>query len=146
MADANRHALVVAISDYQDEQLRRLAAPVNDAKAFAKALADPSIGNFTIGPAVINKSASDVLETMEGWLRERLPTDLVVVYFSGHGLKDDGGNLYLAARNTTTNRLLSTGIADSVLRALLSACRAKQQVLILDCCFGNLGSGVLPAN
>jgi hypothetical protein len=130
-----RHALVVATSRYRDSELRRLAAPGNDAAAFAKVLADPEIGGFEVRTAA-DKDRQVVETEIEELFASRSPDDTVLLYFSGHGLKDDAGNLYLAARNTIRDRLRSTGIADGFLRDVMRTSRARRQVLVLDCCFG----------
>jgi hypothetical protein len=135
MADPHRHALVIATSRYSDPRLRRLAAPLNDAKAFAAVLRDPKVGDFTV-TTVLDKESAPVAEAIEAFCGERGVDDTIVVYFSGHGVTDDAGNLYLAARNTVRERLRSTGVSDGFLRDVLRTCRAQRQVLVLDCCFG----------
>ena len=135
MAGNGRNALVIATSQYRDARLRRLAAPLNDAKAFAAVLKDPEFGNFAV-TTVLDKDAAVVAEAIEGFCLDRDPDDTIVIYFSGHGVTDDAGNLYLAARNTTREHLRSTGVSDGFLRDVLRTCRAQSQVLVLDCCFG----------
>src|SRR5262249_45825132 len=61
--------------------------------------------------------------------------DLVVVYLSGHGVLDARGRLYFAATDTVKAHLSSTGVESAWLLDRLDECRARRQVLILDCCF-----------
>jgi hypothetical protein len=130
-----RHALVVSISDYRDKSLRKLKAPAFDGKALAKVLRDPAIGMFDL-TLVSDKDAHVVEQAIERFYAGRSVDDTLLLYFSGHGIKDDAGNLYLAARNTTQHLLRSTAIPDAFLREVMKGCRARRQVLILDCCFG----------
>jgi len=95
-----RYALVVATSDYRDEDFRKLTAPGHDADALAKVLSDRDIGGFELTP-IRNKDAHVVEQAIEQVFAGRGIDDTVLLYFSGHGVKDEGGNLYLAARNTT---------------------------------------------
>lgn len=134
MAD-RRHALVIATSKYKDPSLRKLVAPGFDARALAKVLRDEERGGFQL-ELLLDKDSHVVEQGVEEFFGRLLPEDMAVLYFSGHGVKDDAGNLYLAARNTTRQLLRSTGIADGFLRDVMKACRARTQVLILDCCFG----------
>jgi hypothetical protein len=53
-----------------------------------------------------------------------------------HGLKDDYGKFFLAARNTRVDQLYSTSIPDMLLKQMMDESHAARQVLILDCCFG----------
>jgi uncharacterized caspase-like protein len=64
------------------------------------------------------------------------PSDLVLLHFSGHGLKDDSGELYLAATDTAPGRLASTAIAAVWINRLMQRGRAQRIVLLLDCCYG----------
>lgn len=72
----------------------------------------------------------------------------MLLYFSGHGVKDEANQLYLT---TPTTRLFasgelmrSTAIEASFVRDVMSSSLAQQQVVILDCCFsGAFPDGVL---
>jgi len=68
------------------------------------------------------------------------------VVFSGHGVKDDRRELYFAAANTEKqrNRLLtSTSTPARFIHDCIRGCKAKSQVLILDCCFsGAFGDAI----
>ncbi|RCJ41645.1 hypothetical protein A6769_01675 [Nostoc punctiforme NIES-2108] len=87
----------------------------------------------------------DILqEAIETLFSDRSKDDLVVLYFSGHGIKDENGKLHLATRFTRKNpqgRLIkSTAVPASFVQDIMSESRSKRQVIILDCCF----SGAFP--
>ena len=67
--------------------------------------------------------------------------DLTLLYFTGHGLKDDEGRLYLAMTNTRREALMFTAISAAQLNDAMDACPSRRKVLILDCCY----SGAFPA-
>lgn len=143
MAAAGRHALVVACAAYDDPRLQKLSAPRGDADSFATMLGDPSLGGFTV-QTVLDETAGTVAQAMEAFFKERRPSDLIVLYFSGHGVKDGDGRLYLAARNTSPDLLRSTGVPATLLHDLMEDTRARSQVLILDCCHsGAFGRGLV---
>jgi uncharacterized caspase-like protein len=84
----------------------------------------------------------EVRIAIEEFVGERHPDDLVVVYVSCHGLKDVRRRLYFAASDTTKTRLASTGIDSTWVIDQMDQCRARSQILILDCCFsGAFASG-----
>jgi hypothetical protein len=143
MADG-RYALLVATSNYTDERLRVLSAPTNDAKDLAAVLKNREIGRFDV-KIVTNKPTHTVLREIEQFFSDRAREDMLVLYFSGHGVKDDAGKLYLAAPNTRRGLLRSTAISDEFVRDVMAASRARLQVLILDCCFGGAFSRALLA-
>jgi hypothetical protein len=129
-----RVALVVATQAYQDPALRRLRSPARDADDFGHLLADPAIGGFSV-TSMVDATAQSVRIAVADFLAERRPDDLVLVYFSCHGLVDLRRRLYFAASDTTKERLAATGLEAQWLLDQLEECRAKRQVLILDCCF-----------
>lgn len=129
-----RLALVVATAAYTDESLRQLRAPAQDATELGDVLADPKIGGFTV-TRVIDQPAQDVRLAVEDFLTDRRPQDLLVVYLSCHGLIDSRRRLYFAATDTRKNRLAATGVGAEWLLDQMEDCRARRQLVILDCCF-----------
>jgi DivIVA domain-containing protein len=134
LSDAARSALVVATTSYLDPSLSTLRAPAVDATGFAGVLADPGIGGFDVR-TVIDAPVQEVRVAIEEFLGERHPDDLVVVYLSCHGLKDLRRRLYFAASDTSKTLLASTGIDSTWVMEQMDQCRARSQILILDCCF-----------
>ena len=133
-AAGRRLALVVAVTDYLDTSLRRLRAPAGDAAELRDLLADPDVGGFTV-TSVVNERAHQLRVAIEDFLADRHPDDLLLVYLSCHGLVDARRRLYFAARDTLKNRLASSGVESHWLLDQLEDCRARRQVVILDCCF-----------
>jgi Caspase domain len=129
-----RLALVVAVSQYVDPALRRLRAPAGDAISLRDVLADPEIGAFEV-TSVLDQGAQQIRLAVEEFLTDRRPEDLLLVYLSCHGLVDLRRRLYFAARDTTKNRLAASGVESHWLLDQLEDCRARRQVVVLDCCF-----------
>src|SRR4051794_38813016 len=129
-----RTALVVATASYADPVLRRLRAPATDAAELAAVLADPQVGGFEV-TSVLDPTAQQLRIAVVDFLAGRGPEELVVVYLSCHGLTDARRRLYFAATDTAQARLAATGVESDWLRERLEDCRARSQVLILDCCF-----------
>jgi uncharacterized caspase-like protein len=102
--DGTRSALIVASYDYQDPGLRRLRAPAGDAEALARVLRDPAIGDFDVR-TMLNEPSYVVNEAVEEFFDERSRDDLLLLHFSCHGVKDEGGELYFATANTKLRRL-----------------------------------------
>ncbi|GAA2137374.1 hypothetical protein GCM10009760_17810 [Kitasatospora kazusensis] len=130
----NRSALVIATGVYADAQLARLRSPARDAADLAKVLGDPRLGRFEV-TSLLDRSAHEIRMGVEDFLSGRATGDLLVVYLSCHGVRDARGRLYFAAADTDKAHLSSTGIESLWLLERLDECRARRQVLILDCCF-----------
>jgi chaperonin GroEL len=127
-------ALIVACDRYSDPALKQLQAPSQDAERLARILEDPRIGGFTV-TALINQSYSTIKEKMEEILQSCKREDIVLLYFSCHGIKDSSGRLYFATIDTNRKRLLSTGIDSNFVNQMLDNCIAQQKLILLDCSY-----------
>jgi uncharacterized caspase-like protein len=129
-----RLALIVATASYVDSSLRQLRAPAQDASELSQVLADPRIGRFDV-VQVIDRSAQEIRLAIEEFVSDRRPDDLLLIYLSCHGLIDPRRRLYFAATDTLKHRLAATGVESEWLLDQMDDCRARRQVIILDCCF-----------
>lgn len=129
-----RLALVVATSSYTELDLRQLRSPAADAADMAEVLAAPDIGGFTV-TQVMDRPEYEIRRSIDSFLADRTVDDLVLVYLSCHGILDARGRLFFAATDTLKPRLASTAVESTWLLDRLEECRARRQVLILDCCF-----------
>jgi YVTN family beta-propeller protein len=135
-----RLALLVATYRYQDAGLSQLTSPGHDAEALAEVLRNPEIANFDV-TILINEPHHVVGNAIGEFYRNRRRDDLTLLYFTGHGLKDDQGHLYLAMTNTRRDDLLFTALSAYQIDSAMESCLSRQKVLVLDCCY----SGAFPA-
>ncbi len=129
-----RLALIIASYEYQDDSLRQLVAPAQDAEALAQVLRDPGIGGYEV-QSLLNEPSHEVTQAIEAFFVDRKRDDLLLLYFSGHGIKDDDGQLYFATANTRRKLLRSTGISANFVNNVMRYSRSRRQVLLLDCCY-----------
>ena len=61
--------------------------------------------------------------------KEKSPDDLLLLYFSGHGVLDDQGHLYLAVKDTERDLLSGTAIPANFITGEMDRSRSKRQVL-----------------
>ncbi|WP_083911806.1 caspase, EACC1-associated type [Nocardia takedensis] len=62
-------------------------------------------------------------------------TDTLIIYYTGHGLLDSRGRLYLAFTATDPDRVRWTALPVATIREAIAESRAASRLLILDCCF-----------
>ncbi|TCC08627.1 caspase, EACC1-associated type [Kribbella soli] len=129
-----RRALLVATYEYQDAGLRRLAAPAQDAEALAEVLEDPAVAGFDV-QVLINKPTHEVGKAIADFYAAGERDELTLLYFSGHGLKDDNGRLYLAMKDTVRDSLRFTALSAQLVDEAVSESTSRQKILILDCCY-----------
>ncbi len=84
-------------------------------------VADPEGSTADIG-RVISKAAEEA-------------SDMLLIYYAGHGLVDDRGRLYLATNATRADAPKYSALGVDLLREDLGGSSAAARVLILDCCF-----------
>ena len=135
-----RHALIVATADYNDARLAQLRSLAADAQALADVLGDPSKGDFEVQLA-LNESHAELTRRIALFFRRPHPQRPVAPALSCHGVKDENGELYLAAGDTDLDLLSVTGISAAWLNERIDRTRSRRTVLLLDCCF----SGSFPA-
>ena len=129
-----RVALLIGCSECEDPEYPHLPTPLQDVAALKGVLADPSIGDFTVD-TVFNRSSAAVSEQIENFFADRKPDDLLLLYFSYHGVLDSKGRLSLVAANTKKELLDSTGTSARWVTEQMDKSRSQRIVLLLDCCY-----------
>jgi Caspase domain len=146
----DKWALVVGVSKFahlRDEN--QLSAPAKDARDFASALVNPSIGRFKDdGQHVLvltdeQATLQQVMSKINYVSNKAQPDDLVVVYFSSHGTSahddrnasGDDQTGYIVTYDTRMDALFSTAFAMEELKRVLAHLRAQRVVVFLDTCF-----------
>ncbi len=136
---AKKIALLIGVGNY-GAGLKSLQCPVNGVAAMQSMLACPEIGNFDEVVVLLNPDVGEMRSRISEVFANLTKRDLVLFYFTGHGLKDMTGDFYLT---TTQTELFANGrpnagtaVEADFLKRELSNCAATRKVVILDCCFG----------
>ena len=132
-------ALVVGISTYEHadgSDLTTLAYADDDANDFATALKNMGWSDSHI-KLLINDQASEqnVRVALESWLTKARPSDLVILFWSGHGFPSpaDPEKTYLACYDTDIS-VPATGYRMDKVRRALDEIGAKNVVILADTC------------
>ena len=145
-------ALLIGVSEYQPG-LNPLPAAVKDISALGKVLRDPELGNFDSVEILPNPDCQEMQFAIETLLENRTKEDLVLLFFSGHGIKDhDYNKLHFATRITRKNNqgrlIVSTAVSAHFVHDLINSPsnrQLKRLVIILDCCFSGAFDPALSA-
>jgi len=140
-------ALLIGVSEYQPG-LSPLPAATKDVTALKQVLEHPDIGGFQV-ISLTNPDPSSMQEAIETFFADRSKNDLVLLYFSGHGVKDRSGELFFATPKTRKSEkgdlIQSTAVPASFVHRMMELSRSKRQIVILDCCFsGAFARGMVP--
>ena len=131
-------ALLIGVSEYE-VGLNPLPAAVKDVVALERILKDSEMGDFDEVKILTNPEPQAMQYEVETLFSGRSKDDFVLLFFSGHGIKDDSNNLYFATRITKKSAkgdlIRSTAVPARFVHEVMNNSRAKRQAIILDCCF-----------
>lgn len=131
-------ALLIGVSEYE-QGLNPLPAAVKDVAALQRILQDSEMGGFDEVKVLTNPDPHTMQYEVETLFSGRSKDDLVLFFFSGHGIKDDSNTLHFATRITRKNPkgdlIRSTAVPARFVHEMMNNSRAKRQAIILDCCF-----------
>lgn len=131
---AGKFSLFIGNNEYEDGTLSKLKTPAADVHALAGVMRDPEIGGFDEVTELINQDETSIRRAISRFFMQKRPDDLLLLYFSGHGVLDDQGRLFLAVKDTHRGLLKATAIPAGFVTGEMDDCRSKRQILILDCC------------
>ncbi|MEU7283530.1 type VII secretion protein EccCb [Streptomyces sp. NPDC045431] len=143
-----RIALLVATDGYVDPGLNQLRSPARGAGELEALLRDPAVGRFDFVRTLSNRPKEEIEGEMEALLAHRAPDDLVLLYLSCHGVRNDTGRLFFATIGTDLGRPHTTAVRADLVHHLLDECEARAKIVLLDCCYSGLfhrGTPMSPA-
>jgi hypothetical protein len=131
---AEKIGLVIANTEYQDASFAKLTAPGKDAEEFASVLQDQGLAAFDDVQVLLNEEERKIRRAIARFFADRKRDDLLLLYFSGHGVRNEQGQLFLTATDTEISILEATGIPADFITNAMNSSRSQRQLLILDCC------------
>ncbi|MGI8933399.1 MAG: caspase, EACC1-associated type [Phormidesmis sp.] len=147
-----KKALLIGVSKYDrahDRALSPLPAATNDVEAMYRVLIAPDLGGFDQVKVLADPDCQSMKDEIETLFTGCSQDDLVLLFFSGHGLKDEKNQLYFATRITRKNAKgglsRSTAVPAQFIHEIMAYSRARQQAIILDCCFSGAFDPALQA-
>lgn len=144
----SKHALLIGVSEYSTEDFKPLPSATADVEAMRRVLQHSEMGGFPAEQIVVltNPAKHQVEDAIYGLFAGKREDDLLLFYFSGHGVKDDTGKLYFTVPDTRKYRealVGHTAVSASMLHDQMSRSESEYQALVLDCCFsGAIAKGM----
>jgi hypothetical protein len=130
-----RYALLIGNQTYPaPSDFTPLNCPHADVDAMQDVLRDPERGAFHEVEVLKDAGRAETVKAITTALGRKDRDDLLLIYFSGHGLTDDHGDLYLAANDSEKQQPQATAIDARQLSIMMGRADAGKTVLILDCC------------
>lgn len=139
MGTGKKVALLIGVGEY-GRGLKPLQCPANGVTELQGILAEPAIGDFDDVIPLVDPDVGTMRSRMGEVCSRLTKHDLLLFYFTGHGIKDMTGEFYLTTSQTQLfeNGRLNPGTAveASFVKRVIGNCYAQRKVIILDCCFG----------
>ncbi|MGH3673348.1 MAG: caspase, EACC1-associated type, partial [Pseudonocardiaceae bacterium] len=129
-----RVALLIGCAEYQDSSFPQLPMASQDLETLARVLNDPTIGDFTVS-TLLGSQSDAVKVAIEGFFADRKPDDLLLLYFSCHGVLDSRRQLHFVAHETDKLLLNATAVSAQWVKERMDRSRSQRVVLLLDCCY-----------
>lgn len=147
--DDRYRALLIANSTFPSDRhnLPDLEGPRNDPSLLRGALCHPAAGLFPSHQVRVasERTMGEVLGEVEELLFEAGRHDTVLLYYSGHGVRGQNGDLFLCTRDSRVDRLRSSAVVASDISQMISESAVGTTVVVLDCCYSGRFKGAVTA-
>lgn len=130
-------AVVIGVGAFRRPGLRDLPAPHREAEELRDTLIDPLGCGLT--PARVRcltdeaATCTAILTAIEEAASACRPADLLILYFSGHGLKTEK-DFYLCPFDTDMANIVETAVSGTAIGERLAGIAARGVFVVLDCC------------
>jgi branched-chain amino acid transport system substrate-binding protein len=144
-SEGRKYALLIGLSEYHpDSGLPNLRCPKNGVEALSEVLKNPHIGGFDDNDveSLLDPTVGEMQSSIAELFAKCRRNDLVLLYFTGHGITDQNGHFFFPTRETrklkdSSNFNPGLAVSASFVRDdVMHRCLSQRQVIILDCCFG----------
>lgn len=146
---ADSRAILIGVSAYEDPKFLGLSAARNSVAAMQEMLSDPRLCGWPasqvtpiLNPGSVTELALRVAELAEGIGRD----GALLLYYVGHGVLSERGDLYLTVVSTRLDRPEITGVPWETVAREVRRCGAGVRMAILDCCFSGQAIEALGAD
>ncbi|MFB8282660.1 caspase, EACC1-associated type [Nocardia colli] len=129
-------AVLIGVGRYTNPEIPDIPAAAANLIDLRQELVDPVKGSFTPDNCILVPNPDHIAEIGDVLKSAgSAATDVLLVYYVGHGQPDRRGRLHLAVATTDFDRLDWTALPFETLRQELLDIPASTRILVLDCCF-----------
>ena len=142
---SKRSGLLIATTGHVDPLLPAVPDGSTHINDLADVLQSPQIGGFSLTVLVdpnLEAARSAIVKLLSG----RNPDDTVLLYISGHCIRQTSDTLFLVLRESNRSDLEKTALTAAFVRQQLQQTGANKQLVILDSLLGSVVSAAKPVD
>lgn len=130
---ARSRVILIGVARYDDPELPDLPSGNRSAEDLARTFEERASGGQTLVETVLDASRDEFVHALVE--AETDADDQLILYFSGHAVLSQFGELVLATRDFDSRDPELTGMSWNSVRRALARTSARSVVAVLDCCF-----------
>ena len=133
------YAVIIGISDYQDDRIPDLRFAVNDAQEFYNILVDPNYRDIPEDHVklLLDQEATtrNIKEAIGKWLSDQAKEeDTALIYYAGHGSSEKEES-YWVTYEADIDDLYATALNNNEIYDMLNRITSKRVITFLDSCY-----------
>jgi hypothetical protein len=133
------HAILFAVGDQSpDSKLPSLRYPISEMRNLSTVLTTQYLFDRDNVELVVNPTRATIIDKLDSLARALLPTDNLLIVYSGHGRRDQGADEGYWQASDAIEERKSTWLPNSEVRGVLRKLRARQVLIISDACFSGM--------
>lgn len=129
------NALIIAVSEYQDENVKDLDQPVNDGKTLQQILSKKYSFQKKNINFLENPNREDMIIAFDELSKTLNSDDNLLIFFAGHGYWDETINIGYWLPSDAKKSNTANWFRNSTIRDFIGAIKARHILLISDACF-----------
>lgn len=141
---AQSRVLLVGAGRFDSDLLTPIPSVIRGLEAIQHALTDPQTGVFDddeVHCRVVRNPTRQAELFDALYTSSAEASDVLLVYYAGHGLLDQEGRLHLAVRESNPLQPVGNSVEFDRVNRRLEASAARLRILILDCCYSGQAVG-----
>ncbi|RKS77121.1 caspase domain-containing protein [Actinomadura pelletieri DSM 43383] len=133
---AGSHALLIGTSRFHERAYTGVPAAANSLTGMYEMLTEPSCGGWPPDQVTVIADPEGAAQLIQRIRRlAETTTGTLLLYYVGHGVISERGNLTLTLTDTTATDPDLTGVEYDHIDRALRASPARVSIVILDCCY-----------
>jgi hypothetical protein len=136
LATGKYYALIIGISNYDDQQINELDKPIKDAELFYNTITSKYTFEKENVKMLRNATMAEIVDALDFYAKRVTSNDNFLIFYAGHGVWDASSEIGFWLPSDAKKSSKLAWFRNSTLRDYLREIKSKHTLLISDACFG----------